>query len=62
MARYNKSDVDIAEQVVKGACAGCRDAGCVLTGGESAEMPGLLERDSAYDIVGSAAGASKEGG
>lgn len=57
----SKLDVDIAEQVIKGVCAGCRDAGCALTGGETAEMPGLLERDSAYDIVGSATGAIERG-
>ena len=57
----SKLDVDIAEQVIKGVCAGCRDAGCALTGGETAEMPGLLERDSAYDIVGSAMGAIERG-
>ncbi len=57
----SKLDVDIAEQVIKGVCAGCRDAGCALTGGETAEMPGLLDRDSAYDIVGSATGAVKRG-
>lgn len=45
MASYNESNVDIAEQVVKGLCAGCRDAGCVLTGGESAEMPGLQRKE-----------------
>ena len=57
----SKLDVDIAEQVIKGVCIGCREAGCALTGGETAEMPGLLERDSAYDIVGSATGAIERG-
>ena len=57
----SKLDVDIAEQVIKGVCAGCREAGCALTGGETAEMPGLLEKDSAYDIVGSAMGAIESG-
>ena len=57
----SKLDVDIAEQVIKGVCTGCRDAGCALTGGETAEMPGLLEKDSAYDIVGSATGAIERG-
>ncbi len=57
----SKLDVDVAVQVIKGVCAGCRDAGCALTGGETAEMPGLLERDSAYDIVGSATGAVERG-
>ena len=57
----SKLDVDMAEQVIKGVCAGCRDAGCALTGGETAEMPGLLESDSAYDIVGSATGAIERG-
>ena len=57
----SKLNINIAEQVIKGVCAGCRDAGCALTGGETAEMPGLLERDSAYDIVGSATGAIERG-
>lgn len=57
----SKLDVDIAEQVITGVCAGCREAGCALTGGETAEMPGLLERDSAYDITGSATGAIERG-
>ena len=57
----SKLDIDIAEQVIKGVCAGCRDAGCALTGGETAEMPGLLEKDAAYDIVGSAMGAIERG-
>lgn len=57
----SKLDIDIAEQVIKGVCTGCRDAGCALTGGETAEMPGLLESESAYDIVGSATGAIERG-
>lgn len=57
----SKLNIDIAEQVIKGVCAGCREAGCALTGGETAEMPGLLEEDSAYDIVGSATGAITRG-
>lgn len=57
----SKLDIDIAEQVIKGVCIGCRDAGCALTGGETAEMPGLLESESAYDIVGSATGAIERG-
>lgn len=57
----SKLDINIAEQVIKGVCAGCREAGCALTGGETAEMPGLLEKDSAYDIVGSATGAITRG-
>ena len=57
----SKLDIDIAEQVIKGVCTGCRDAGCALTGGETAEMPGLLESELAYDIVGSATGAIERG-
>src|SRR5262245_18694355 len=35
-----KLDVDVAEAVVEGIAAGCRQAGCVLIGGETAEHPG----------------------
>lgn len=57
----SKLDVDVAEAVIKGVCTGCRDVGCALTGGETAQMPALLERDSAYNIVGSATGAISRG-
>ena len=53
----SKLDVDVAEQVIKGLCAGCREANCALVGGETAEMPGLFATDDEYDIVGATTGA-----
>ena len=36
-----KLDVDAARRVVAGIAEGCRQAGCALVGGETAEMPGM---------------------
>ena len=41
----------IAEQIVAGMARGCRENGCALIGGETAEMPGFYA-DGEYDIAG----------
>ena len=41
----------VAEQVVSGAARACRENGCALIGGETAEMPGFYA-DGEYDIAG----------
>jgi phosphoribosylformylglycinamidine cyclo-ligase len=46
-----KLDVDQAEQVVRGVVAGCAEAGCVLLGGETAEMPGFYPAGK-FDLAG----------
>jgi phosphoribosylformylglycinamidine cyclo-ligase len=46
-----KLNVDVAEVVVRGIAEGCRQAGCVLIGGETAEHPGDFPKDE-YDLAG----------
>lgn len=50
-----KLSVNTAAQVIKGVNEGCRRAGCVLIGGETAEMPGFY-KEGEYDLAGFSVG------
>lgn len=50
-----KLNIDQAETIIKSIAAGCSIAGCALSGGETAEMPGMYQADD-YDLAGFALG------
>lgn len=55
-----KLDVAAGKQIVAGIAEGCRQAGCALVGGETAEMPGMYAKGD-YDLAGFSVGAAERG-
>ncbi len=55
-----KLDVKLAEQIVTGIVAGCKEAKIALIGGETAEMPGMYQKEE-FDLAGFAVGALNRG-
>ncbi|WP_138510275.1 phosphoribosylformylglycinamidine cyclo-ligase [Maricaulis alexandrii] len=56
----SKLDPSRGEAIVKGIADGCRESGCALIGGETAEMPGMYEGDD-FDLAGFVVGAAERG-
>jgi phosphoribosylformylglycinamidine cyclo-ligase len=56
---FGELDATVAEQVVAGVAAGCRENGCALIGGETAEMPDVYHAPD-YDLAGFIVGCAEE--
>ncbi|KAH6975924.1 phosphoribosylglycinamide synthetase [Ilyonectria sp. MPI-CAGE-AT-0026] len=57
----SKLELSTAAAFVEGVATGCRQAGCALVGGETAEMPGMYQKDD-YDAAGCAVGTVTNAG
>ncbi len=57
---FGKLIPTVVEEIVKGVAAGCRENGCALMGGETAEMPGVYTPPD-FDLAGFIVGAVEEG-
>ncbi|MGE5558292.1 MAG: phosphoribosylformylglycinamidine cyclo-ligase [Bacillota bacterium] len=57
----SRLDPGVVESIVSGLVKGCREGGCTLLGGETAEMPGFYA-DNEYDLAGTIVGIMERDG